>query len=81
MSLVLNKEDGSGKADANTYALVADGDAYHESHLYASAWTAAATGNKEKALVMATRLLDAVPEGEHSTEDLLRAALRLANPL
>ena len=29
----------------------------------------------------ATRLLDAVPEGAQSTEDLLRAALRLANPL
>jgi Holliday junction DNA helicase RuvA len=29
----------------------------------------------------ATRLLDAVGEGAHSTEDLLRAALRLANPV
>jgi len=29
----------------------------------------------------AMRLLDAVPEGAQSTEDLLRAALRLANPL
>jgi Holliday junction DNA helicase RuvA len=31
--------------------------------------------------VEAMRLLDAVPEGAHSTEDFLRAALRLANPL
>ena len=31
---------------------------YHEGHLYASAWTAATTGTKEKALVMATRLID-----------------------
>lgn len=60
MALVLVKEDGSGKSDTNTYALVADGDAYHEGHLYGSAWTAAATGTKEKALVMATRVIDAL---------------------
>jgi hypothetical protein len=60
MALVLVKEDGSGKADANTYALAADGDAYHDGHLYASAWTAAATGSKEKALAMATRIIDAL---------------------
>ena len=60
MALVLVVEDGSGKADANSYAAVADGDAYHEGHLYASAWTAASTGNKEAALVMATRVLDSL---------------------
>ena len=59
MALVLVKEDGTGKPDANSYALVADGDAYHDGHLYASGWTAATTGNKEKALVMAARLIDA----------------------
>ena len=58
MSLTLIKEDGTGKVDANAYANAADGDAYHEGHLYASAWTAATTPNKEKALVMATRLID-----------------------
>jgi len=58
MPLVLIKEDGSGKPDANTYALAADGDAYHDGHLYASAWTGATTANKEKALAMATRLID-----------------------
>ena len=58
MALVLIKEDGSGRADANTYANAADGDAYHDGHLYAATWTAATTGNKEKALVMATRLID-----------------------
>ena len=60
MALLLVKEDGSGKADANSYALAADGDAYHDGHLYASAWTAAATGSKEKALAMATRIIDAL---------------------
>ena len=59
MALVLKKEDGSGLVDANAYASAADGDAYHAGHLYASVWTAASTGNKEIALVMATRLIDA----------------------
>jgi hypothetical protein len=58
MALVLIKEDGTGKVDANSYASAADGDAYHDGHLYATAWTAATTGNKEKALVFATRLID-----------------------
>lgn len=58
MPLVLIKEDGTGKPDANTYALAADGDAYHDAHLYGSTWTAATTGNKERALAMATRLID-----------------------
>src|SRR3954462_7877611 len=58
MSLILIKEDGSGKPDANTYASVEDADSYHDAHLYATAWTAAITAEKEKALVMATRLID-----------------------
>lgn len=48
-------------ADANSYATLADGDAYHEGHLYSDLWTAAASGEKIAALVMATRLLDALP--------------------
>ena len=59
MALTLIKEDGTGKADANTYADVADGDAYHAGHLYASAWTGASADQKLAALVMATRLIDA----------------------
>src|SRR4051794_6221654 len=58
MALVLIKEDGTGLANANSYASVADGDAYHEAHLYATAWTVSSTGNKEVALAMATRLID-----------------------
>jgi len=58
MALVIVKEDGTGKADANSYADVAVGDAYFEGHLYAPAWVAAAPGTKEKALVFATRLID-----------------------
>jgi hypothetical protein len=59
MALTLVKEDGSGKADANSYADVADGDAYHEGHLYATAWTGVTADQKAAALVMATRLIDA----------------------
>lgn len=58
MPIVLIKETGAGLSDANSYASAADGDAYHDGHLYASAWTATTTGNKETALVMATRLID-----------------------
>jgi len=58
VALTLIKEDGTGKVDANSYADAVDGDAYHEGHLYATAWTAATTQNKEKALVFATRLID-----------------------
>ena len=58
MPLTLIKEDGTGKVDANSYASAADGDAYHDGHLYATAWTGATLANKEKALVMATRLID-----------------------
>ena len=58
MPLTLIKEDGTGMVDANSYASAADGDAYHDGHLYATAWTGATLANKEKALVMATRLID-----------------------
>jgi hypothetical protein len=59
MPLILIKETGSGLSDANSYANVADCDAYHDGHLYATAWTGATTANKEKALVLATRFIDA----------------------
>ena len=58
MALTLIKEDGTGKVDANSYADVADGDAYFDGHLYASAWTGATADKKAAALVMATRLID-----------------------
>ena len=59
MALTLIKEIGSGNANANAYADVADGDAYHAGHLYATAWTVASADQKAVALVMATRLIDA----------------------
>jgi hypothetical protein len=59
MSLTLVKEDGTGKTDANSYADLSDGNAHHDGHLYASAWTAASDAQKAVALVMASRLIDA----------------------
>jgi hypothetical protein len=58
MALTLVKEDGTGLATANSYATAAEGDTYHDGHSYATDWTGAATGVKEAALVMATRLID-----------------------
>ena len=59
MALTLILETGAGLANANSYATVAESDAYHDGHLYATAWTGATSGNKAAALVMATRLIDA----------------------
>jgi hypothetical protein len=59
MALTLIKEDGTGKTDANSYADVADGNAYHDGHLYATTWTGASDDQKAVALVMASRLIDA----------------------
>ena len=59
MSLTLIKETGAGLVDANAYADLTDGNAYHDGHLYASAWTAASDTQKAVALVMASRLIDA----------------------
>ena len=47
-----------GAVNANSYCTVAEADAYHATHLYASDWTSASTTTKETALIMATRLLD-----------------------
>jgi hypothetical protein len=58
MPLTLIKETGDGLVDANSYAAVADGGAYHDGHLYAAAWTAADAATQAAALVMATRLID-----------------------
>jgi hypothetical protein len=59
MALTLIKETGAGLTNANSYADVADGNAYHDGHLYATAWTAATDAQKAVALVMASRLIDA----------------------
>jgi hypothetical protein len=59
MPLILIKEDGTGKADANVYASLADCDAYHEGHPYGLTWINAFVETKPMALVMASRVIDA----------------------
>lgn len=51
-----------GAVGANSYATVAEADAYQETHLYATPWTGATTERQKAALVWATRLLDDVLE-------------------
>lgn len=52
-----------GADDANTYATLAEANAYHASRLYSTVWTAATVtdATREAALTMACRLLDAYP--------------------
>ena len=52
-------EDGTGKADANSYVSVADADAYAADHELPSKWSSATTAQKQKALRLATQNLDA----------------------
>lgn len=59
MAITLVVEDGTGKSNANTYISLADADTYFESHVYSTGWDAATDANKNIALAMATRLLDA----------------------
>jgi hypothetical protein len=69
MALVLVKEDGTGKTNSNTYALASDGDSYHETRLHVEDWTQASSGDKEKALAWASRILDDIVDWEGRAVD------------
>lgn len=56
MALVV--EDGTGKANADSYQSLTDADAYHLAHSASTAWSGAAEAVKEKALRLATQYLD-----------------------
>lgn len=73
MAATLIVEDGTGKADANSYATVAEADAYHETRLFVTAWTGASTPDKTAALIWATRVID-----EQTTWDGARVDQRQA---
>lgn len=49
----------AGAPDANTYATVAQAEAYHAGHPYAEVWATASAVRMAQALLQATRLLDA----------------------
>ena len=55
-------EDGSGRANANSYCSIDDADTYHEKRLHTSDWDNANDDDREKALMWATMLLDALIE-------------------
>lgn len=57
--MTLKPEDGTGLIDANSYASQAQADAYHDGRLHSLAWTAASPTVKDRALAMATTVLDA----------------------
>lgn len=48
-----------GAANANSYVTSDEADAYFETRLFSSAWTAASDDSKEAALIWSCRLLDA----------------------
>ncbi len=58
MAVTFTVEDGTGLAGANAYVSESGADDYHLKHLYASSWDAASSGDKQKAIMMATRLVD-----------------------
>jgi hypothetical protein len=54
-----------GSLTANSYCTVAEGDTYHDGHLYSDTWTGMSTDEKTVALIMATRVLDYKVEWAH----------------
>ena len=63
----------AGASNANSFATVAEGDAHHEAHLYASVWNAATNEQKAQALVWATRLIVARMEWDGSRTSTTQA--------
>lgn len=52
-------EDGTGLSDANSYASVADGDAYFLDRGAPVSWSGATTAERETALIFSTQFIDA----------------------
>lgn len=59
MAFTFTVEDGTGLDGANSYASVAAADDYHAAHVSGEVWSALTTDQKQAALAMATRVLDA----------------------
>jgi hypothetical protein len=68
--VALVKEDGTGVAGANSYADVADCDAYHAARLNSATWTNASAPDKAIALQMATSLIDTLVRFSGQKADL-----------
>lgn len=76
-----------GSASANTYATLAEADSYMESHVYSTDWDAATDPEKNTALAMACRTLDAMFDWAGAATDTTQAlrwprvGIRAANEL
>ena len=78
MPVTVTVEDGTGVADANSYASVAQADNYFASRPRSSSWTPLTDDQKGQYLIHATRLLDAsvIWSGEKVDDDQALLALR-----
>jgi hypothetical protein len=56
---MLTLEDGSGMSTSNSYADASEGDDYAAARLFSTDWTNASAGDKDTALMMATRVIEA----------------------
>jgi hypothetical protein len=52
-------EDGTGRPDANSYCSLAEADQYHDESVNGAGWAALDADTKTRALIEATRLIDA----------------------
>lgn len=58
MAVTFIVEDGTGVLNANAYTTVEDANAYNDSHPHGDKWVTYGAADKQRAIVMATRLLD-----------------------
>lgn len=59
MAITVTVEDGTGKADANSYISVEAASAYHAANFHtAAAWAALTADQKAQAVITASRMLD-----------------------
>jgi hypothetical protein len=58
MPITLVVEDGSGLHNANSYVSVADANTFNTNRPFATSWLAVGLEDKNRAITMATRLLD-----------------------
>lgn len=60
LAATLVPEDGTGKANANSFVGLEEADEYHKGGLHSQAWNEASSGTKVAALITATRIIDAL---------------------
>lgn len=71
MAVIVNAT--AGAADANAYCTLVQADAYHEAHVAGAAWAAATEDERNRAIVQATRELDAYLAWDGAATSLTQA--------